>query len=573
MGNLVSRREFLKFTGGVAAGAAALPTNAEAATGRRCRQHGVAVQGQGRRQGRLAWRQSGRDLHFPGRVVALRAGEDGQRRSPAASVPIRTSSPTARCARTWAVRSRTTPAQKVFKCPCHFSMFDAEKGGQMICGQATENLPRIVLQVQRQGRLRDRGCHRRPALRPSVQHSLEGTEIMASKDRVALPPVNAQKTNLTCHFCIVGCGYHVYKWDENTEGGRAPHQNALGLDFRKQLPPLATIMTPGDDQRHHGQGRQALQHHDRAGQGVLGEPGTVVDARRPARDGDVHRRRRRQGAAAHSARATPATSGSTRAGTTRSRSMPVSPRRSSTPTGRADSSSTASTTAAPAAASRTLGHRQADVHGAEDADGAHPQPPGVQLRVPRDARDGHRRAQQQLRGCRSSPTSSWRSAATPTRRRPTTSSRTGCRTCRAGRSTRRRSGSRARRSPRPRSSSSIRAARPTIAICRVGRRQGQRAAPRHRAGDRHRALQRPVHLRRRPGLARQGLHRQVHERLRRRGAGQQALARRGEPHHRRSRSRSSGRPPSGPTSRRPAGSARTRCTPTRRASSGATTTT
>ena len=35
---------------------------------------------------------------------------------------------------------------KCFKCPCHFSTFDAEKGGQMICGQATENLPRIVLE-------------------------------------------------------------------------------------------------------------------------------------------------------------------------------------------------------------------------------------------------------------------------------------------------------------------------------------------------------------------------------------------------------------------------------------------
>jgi arsenite oxidase large subunit len=64
------------------------------------------------------------------------------------------------------------------------------------------------------------------------------------KDRVALPPVNAQKTNLTCHFCIVGCGYHVYKWPENVEGGRASHQNALGLDFRKQQPPMALIMTP-----------------------------------------------------------------------------------------------------------------------------------------------------------------------------------------------------------------------------------------------------------------------------------------------------------------------------------------
>lgn len=34
---------------------------------------------------------------------------------------------------------------KTFKCGCHFSMFDAEASGQMVCGQATENLPRIKL--------------------------------------------------------------------------------------------------------------------------------------------------------------------------------------------------------------------------------------------------------------------------------------------------------------------------------------------------------------------------------------------------------------------------------------------
>jgi arsenite oxidase large subunit len=48
---------------------------------------------------------------------------------------------------------------------------------------------------------------------------------------------------MTCHFCIVGCGYHVYKWPEDKEGGRAPDQNALGLDFRKQLPPFAIAPT------------------------------------------------------------------------------------------------------------------------------------------------------------------------------------------------------------------------------------------------------------------------------------------------------------------------------------------
>ncbi len=36
-------------------------------------------------------------------------------------------------------------AANVFKCGCHYSIFDAEKGGQMVCGQATENLPRVKL--------------------------------------------------------------------------------------------------------------------------------------------------------------------------------------------------------------------------------------------------------------------------------------------------------------------------------------------------------------------------------------------------------------------------------------------
>ena len=34
---------------------------------------------------------------------------------------------------------------RTFKCACHFSMFDSEKAGQMVTGQATEDLPRILL--------------------------------------------------------------------------------------------------------------------------------------------------------------------------------------------------------------------------------------------------------------------------------------------------------------------------------------------------------------------------------------------------------------------------------------------
>ena len=36
--------------------------------------------------------------------------------------------------------------ERIFKCPCHFRTFDAEMSGQMVCGQATEDLPRITLQ-------------------------------------------------------------------------------------------------------------------------------------------------------------------------------------------------------------------------------------------------------------------------------------------------------------------------------------------------------------------------------------------------------------------------------------------
>ncbi len=34
---------------------------------------------------------------------------------------------------------------RTFKCGCHYSIFDPENGGQMVCGQATEDLPRVLL--------------------------------------------------------------------------------------------------------------------------------------------------------------------------------------------------------------------------------------------------------------------------------------------------------------------------------------------------------------------------------------------------------------------------------------------
>jgi arsenite oxidase small subunit len=38
-----------------------------------------------------------------------------------------------------------------FHCPLHYAMFDASKGGLIVIGQATDNLPQIELEVDSQG--------------------------------------------------------------------------------------------------------------------------------------------------------------------------------------------------------------------------------------------------------------------------------------------------------------------------------------------------------------------------------------------------------------------------------------
>lgn len=35
---------------------------------------------------------------------------------------------------------------RTFKCGCHYSIFDPEMNGQMVCGQATEDLPQVMLE-------------------------------------------------------------------------------------------------------------------------------------------------------------------------------------------------------------------------------------------------------------------------------------------------------------------------------------------------------------------------------------------------------------------------------------------
>lgn len=51
-------------------------------------------------------------------------------------------------------------------------------------------------------------------------------------DRLPIPPKDAKVYNVTCHYCIVGCGYKAYTWDRNKQG--TMQDNALGIDLSEQ---------------------------------------------------------------------------------------------------------------------------------------------------------------------------------------------------------------------------------------------------------------------------------------------------------------------------------------------------
>lgn len=80
------------------------------------------------------------------------------------------------------------------------------------------------------------------------------------EDRVPVPPTDAQQFTTVCSYCIVGCGYRVFKWPQGQEGGPKPHQNALQTDFTKQQAErsgkwisssMHSVVTERDGRRYH----------------------------------------------------------------------------------------------------------------------------------------------------------------------------------------------------------------------------------------------------------------------------------------------------------------------------------
>ena len=51
------------------------------------------------------------------------------------------------------------------------------------------------------------------------------------QDRIPLPPSDAETFQICCDYCVVACGYKVYRWPVGTEGGPKAAENALGADF------------------------------------------------------------------------------------------------------------------------------------------------------------------------------------------------------------------------------------------------------------------------------------------------------------------------------------------------------
>ncbi|MBK4722050.1 arsenate reductase (azurin) large subunit [Azospirillum sp. YIM DDC1] len=53
-------------------------------------------------------------------------------------------------------------------------------------------------------------------------------------DQLPIPPANATVRNVTCDFCIVGCGYKAISWPVDQQGSVRPDQNVFGEDLSQQ---------------------------------------------------------------------------------------------------------------------------------------------------------------------------------------------------------------------------------------------------------------------------------------------------------------------------------------------------
>ena len=76
----------------------------------------------------------------------------------------------------------------------------------------------------------------------------------ASVDRLPIIPTNAKEHNVTCHYCIVGCGYKAYAGRQQT-GQDGARQNKFGVDLSSNRAPRRRPGTLFVDVQHRQAGR------------------------------------------------------------------------------------------------------------------------------------------------------------------------------------------------------------------------------------------------------------------------------------------------------------------------------
>ena len=100
-------------------------------------------------------------------------------------------------------------------------------------------------------------------------------------DRLPIIPADAEKHNVTCHYCIVGCGYHAYTWPVNKQGGSRTRKQRVrrrpfGAAARRNGRLVSAIHV-----QHREEERPGRSHRHQARSRLRGKLRARIGARRP----------------------------------------------------------------------------------------------------------------------------------------------------------------------------------------------------------------------------------------------------------------------------------------------------
>ena len=157
-----------------------------------------------------------------------------------------------------------TGRDRTLNCPGHYSVSIARKAGSRPGATATQNLPQYLLRVD-EGDIYAEGVDELLYGRLSnVLWRAEPWPTSVRSTGCRSSAADAKEHNVTCHFCIVGCGYKAYTWDANRQGGTAPGQNKFGVDLSKQQDARDAELVRALDVQHRQAERPRRSHRHQA---------------------------------------------------------------------------------------------------------------------------------------------------------------------------------------------------------------------------------------------------------------------------------------------------------------------